>query len=145
MPIYSPKRKSNSVELPIAPMIDVVFLLLIYFMVSSTIQKQEADISFALPGTVQQDEPLNIPDEQIIYLSAEGQASVNDFAYDSPKQARFSQLARMLTRFKQASDANRVEARITIAPDDATPHQMIVKAMDACAIAEIDAVTFAVD
>ena len=145
MPAYSPKRKSTQSELPIAPMIDVVFLLLIYFMVSSTIQKQEADVSFSLPGTLQQDESLNIPDEQIILLSADGQASVNDFAYDAPEQTRFAQLAKMLTRFKQASEANQVEARITIAPDDATPHQMIVKVMDACAFAGIDSVTFAVD
>ena len=30
----------------IAPMIDCVFLMLIYFMVSATLQRQEADISF---------------------------------------------------------------------------------------------------
>ena len=45
--------------MPIAPMIDVVFLLLIYFMVSATLQRQEADISFGLPGTVEQADPLD--------------------------------------------------------------------------------------
>jgi len=32
------------------PMIDCVFLLLVFFMVSTTFNKQEADISFSLPG-----------------------------------------------------------------------------------------------
>ena len=53
-------------ELPIAPMIDVAFLLLLYFMVSATLQKQEADISFSLPGRIQQDEAIEMPDEQIV-------------------------------------------------------------------------------
>ena len=33
----------------IAPLIDVVFLLLIYFMVTATIIKPEGDIAFSLP------------------------------------------------------------------------------------------------
>ena len=36
-------------ELQIAPLIDVVFLLLIYFMVTASLIKKEADISFILP------------------------------------------------------------------------------------------------
>tara|TARA_B100000212_G_scaffold341974_1_gene326888 strand:- start:27714 stop:27905 length:192 start_codon:yes stop_codon:yes gene_type:complete len=45
-------------ELPIAPIVDVVFLLLFYLMVSSNLQKQEADISFSLSGRIQQDEAV---------------------------------------------------------------------------------------
>ena len=62
------KRSVDKVGVPIAPMIDVVFLLLIYFMVSSTLERQEADLSFQLPGTVEQETPLDLPDEQIIEI-----------------------------------------------------------------------------
>ena len=48
------KRAEEKGGVPIAPMIDVVFLLLIYFMVASTMEQQEADLSFQLPGTVEQ-------------------------------------------------------------------------------------------
>ncbi len=48
------KRADEQGGVPIAPMIDVVFLLLIYFMVASTLEQQEADLSFQLPGTVEQ-------------------------------------------------------------------------------------------
>ncbi len=133
----------GSVELPIAPMIDVVFLLLFYFMVSSTIQKQEADISFSLPGRIQQEAPIEMPDEQVVRIAANGQALVNDYAYDSPEKLRYGQLETMLKRFREASESNLVEARITIAPQDDTRHEMVVKVMDACSHAGIESVTFA--
>ncbi len=131
-------------EMPIAPMIDVVFLMLIYFMVSATLQRQEADIAFQLPGVAEQDEPLEMPDEQIIEISEAGQVIVNEFAYDSPAAPRFSELTAMLTRFRQASDANRVEAIVTVAPSDDSLHHAIVKVMDACSRAGIDHVNFAI-
>ena len=130
-------------ELPIAPMIDVVFLLLLYFMVSATLQKQEADISFSLPGRIQQDEAIEMPDEQIVQILANGQALVNDYPYDSPEAPRYWQLETMLNRFREASESNLVKARITLAPDDKAAHEMVVKVMDACSHAGIESVTFA--
>ena len=47
------KKPEPSPSIPIAPMIDVVFLLLLYYLVTSTLEKQEADISFQLPGVVE--------------------------------------------------------------------------------------------
>jgi len=136
------KKPEEKVVIPIAPMIDCVFLLLIYFMVAATLQKQEADISFQLPGVVEQDEPIDMPDEQIIEVNGDGQVIVNDYAYDSPEAPRFTELAGMLSRFKQASDANKVEALVTIAPADGATHQTIVKVMDAVSIAGIQGVNF---
>ena len=140
------RRKEKSpdrVVIPIAPMIDCVFLLLIYFMVSSSLEPQEADIAFQLPGVVEQDEPLDLPDEQIIDISATGQVKVNEYPYDRPGDKQFLQLTALLVRFKQTSDANKVEARVTLSPEDDTPHQSIVRVMDACARAEIEHVNFA--
>jgi biopolymer transport protein ExbD len=138
------KRPEQKPTIPIAPMIDCVFLMLIYFMVTSSLEKQEADISFQLPGLVEQADPVELPDEQIIELAPDGQVVVNDYRYDSPNARRFSELAAMLTRFKQSSDANKVECIVTIAPSDETPHQMIVKVMDAVSFAKIDNVNFAI-
>ncbi len=127
----------------IAPMIDVVFLLLLYYLVTSTLDKQEADISFQLPGVVEQTEALDMPDEQIIEINDEGQVVVNEYAYDEPVSERFIELTAMLTRFKEASDANKVEAIVTISPADGVMHQSIVRVMDACSNAGIEGVNFA--
>ena len=138
------KKPEPKPSIPIAPMIDVVFLLLMYYLVTSTLEKQEADISFQLPGVVEQTEPVDMPDEQVIEISDDGQVVVNEFAYDSPTSPRLLELTGMLSRFKEASDANKVEELVTIAPSDNTSHQMIVKVMDACSIAGIKGVNFAI-
>lgn len=137
------RRSEDKVGVPIAPMIDVVFLLLIYFMVSSTLERQEADLSFQLPGTVEQVASLDMPDEQIIEIRENGQVIVNEYPYDSPDALRFDELAAMLTRFREASAANKVEAIVTIAPAGAVLHRQIVKVMDACSLANIEGVNFA--
>lgn len=139
------KRTRPKPQMAIAPMIDMVFLMLIYFMVSSTLQRQEADIAFQLPGVVEQSQPLEMPDEQIIEIMADGRVLVNDYEYDSPAAARLVQLSAMLSRFRQASEANRVEAVVTLQPDPGSTHQTIVKVMDACSSAGISAVNFAFD
>lgn len=136
------KKPEEKVTIPIAPMIDCVFLLLIYFMVAATLQKQEADISFQLPGVVEQEEALEMPDEQIIEINDEGQVIVNEYAYDTPQSPRFTELAAMLSRFKQTSDANQVDALVTIAPANGAQHQTIVKVMDAISTAGIKGVNF---
>lgn len=137
------KKPEEKTSIPIAPMIDVVFLLLIYFMVSSTLERQEADLSFQLPGSVEQEEPMDLPDEQIIEIRESGQVVVNDYPYDSPELARFEELAAMLTRFREASAANKVESIVTISPAESVAHEQIVKVMDACSLAGIEAVNFA--
>lgn len=137
------KKAEEKIGIAIAPMIDVVFLLLIYFMVASTMEQQEADLSFQLPGSVEQEEPLDLPDEQIIEIRESGQVVVNDYPYDAPELARYTELAAMLTRFREASTANKVEAIVTISPAEAVPHAQIVKVMDACSVAGIEAVNFA--
>lgn len=137
------KKPEDKTSIPIAPMIDVVFLLLIYFMVSSTLERQEADLSFQLPGSVEQEEPLDLPDEQIIEIRESGQVVVNDYPYDSPEATRLAELAAMLTRFQEASAANKVEAIVTVSPAGSVAHSQIVKVMDACSQAGIEAVNFA--
>lgn len=46
---YQPKKKSSTLNL--APMIDIVFLLLIFFLVSSTLQGEEALYNITVPDS----------------------------------------------------------------------------------------------
>ncbi|MCH6258390.1 biopolymer transporter ExbD [Puniceicoccaceae bacterium K14] len=137
--IKKPRQES---ELPITPMIDIVFLLLMYFMLSSTIQKQEADLIFSLPGTVVQSEPLEMPDEQVIVIMDNGQAVLNDFAYDFPEAKIYSDLAATLSRYQEASQANLTEAKIVLKPSGEARHESIIKVMDACSMAGIGDISF---
>ncbi len=137
------KRTQVKAEFQIAPMIDCVFLLLIYFIMTSTLKRQEADISFQLPGTVEQSEPLEIPDEQFIEIRENGEVIVNEYPYGNVAEARLDALAAMLNRYREASEANKTTAQVTIQPADHIPHRGVVKVMDACARAGIESVNFA--
>ncbi len=125
------------------PMIDMVFLLLVFFMVTAKPTKQEADIGLKLPGTVTQEEALEMPDEQRIVIQANGQVVLNDAPIDSHNSSDLPRLLATLARFKKTADANRSEALVTIDPHDSVPHQRIVDVLNTCAKAEITGVTFA--
>ncbi len=140
------KRKDvQAVEMQMGPMIDMVFLLLVFFMVTAKPIKQESDMSIGLPGTVSQEESIDIPDEQRITLKSDGQIILNDQPFDSPTSAELPGLVATLKRFKESADANRSEALVTIDAEDGARHQRIVQVLNACAKAEITGVTFADD
>ena len=136
------RRTFSSIEMQMAPMIDMVFLLLVFFMVTAKPIKPESDINMGLPGTVEQSEALDIPDEQRIAILADGQVVLNDLALDTPTCRELSTLVATLTRFKESCDANKVEPLVTLDPADAASHQRIVDVLNACAYAGIGGVTF---
>jgi biopolymer transport protein ExbD len=137
------RKDVQTVEMQMGPMIDMVFLLLVFFMVSAKPIKQESDINIGLPGTVAQEEALDIPDEQRIQIQPNGQILLNDQPMDTPQSAELSALLGTLKRFKESADSNKTEALITIDADDAANHQRIVQVLNACAQAKITGVTFA--
>lgn len=137
------RKDVQTVEMQMGPMIDMVFLLLVFFMVSAKPVKQESDINIGLPGTVAQEEALDIPDEQRIQIEPNGQILLNDQPMDTPQSAELPALLGTLKRFKESADSNKTEALITIDADDAANHQRIVQVLNACAQAKITGVTFA--
>jgi biopolymer transport protein ExbD len=137
------RRDTQTVEMQMGPMIDMVFLLLVFFMVTAKPIKQESDIDIGLPGTVAQEESVDIPDEQRIVIRANGQIEINELPVDSPTSRDLPTLLITLLRFKEAADANRSEPLITIDAEDDAAHQRIVDVLNVCAKAEITGVTFA--
>lgn len=131
------------IELQIAPMIDVCFLLLFFYILTSKPVKQEADMAMTLPGTVSQDVALDIPDEQRLTIQDNGQVVLNDLPVDSPDSKDLPTLLATLKRFKEACHANKTEPLVTVDVFDNARHQRVVDVLNACAQAEITGVTFA--
>ena len=125
------------------PMIDMVFLLLVFFMVSAKPVKEESDIPIGLPGTVAQEESVEIPDELRILIRPDGSVVLNEQTLDDPSSRAMPELVRVLDRFKKSAEAARSEILVTVAPHDAAIHQRIVDVLNACAEAGITGVTLA--
>jgi biopolymer transport protein ExbD len=138
------KRTEHSqIELQIAPMIDVCFLLLFFYILTSKPVKPEADMSMTLPGTVSQEETIDIPDEQRISIQDDGQVILNDLPMDEPQNRELPALLKTLVRFKETANANKSEALVTVDAADGSQHQRIVDVLNVCARAGIQSVTFA--
>lgn len=138
------RQADPKAEIAMTPLIDCVFLLLVFFMVSASINKSEADISFSLPGTAAQSEAVEMPDEQIIQITSGGNVFLNDLEYDASDDPDMPELVKTLVRFRQTAEANHVPAMITIAPEDAVTQQRVVDVLNACTAAKVANVTFAV-
>jgi len=114
----------EELDLNLTPLIDVVFLLLIFFMVSTTFQK-ESEISLQLPRASQ--DPTNAPDESIeVVINAAGRYYIND---QELVQADLQTVQSALSELS----AGRRDVPLTIRADAQTPHQSVVIAMDAAA------------
>jgi biopolymer transport protein ExbD len=65
-------------DLNVSSLIDMVFLLLVYFMAVATFVATEGDLGIKLPGMLQQADAVDLPDEQIIEIKENGAVFLND-------------------------------------------------------------------
>ena len=139
------RRSSGVQDIPMGPMIDMVFLLLVFFMVSAKPIKPEADVGLELPGKVEQSESLDLPDEQRIEILANGQIVLNGSNLDGPSSTTLPQLTALMRKYKEASERNKTEPLITVLANDDTRHQRIIDVMNVMAALEITGVTIATE
>jgi biopolymer transport protein ExbD len=130
-------------ELDVSALIDLVFLLLIFFMVSCSLVKSEGDLGIQLPGMLAQAESVDMPDEQIIEIKESGRVYLNSREFDSFDSQELPTLVATLKRYKASSDAAKNKALITISAADESEHQRVIDVMNACAAAKITNITFA--
>ena len=131
----------GKVELQIAPLIDVVFLLLIYFMVTASLIKKEADISFILPANVPQNEMADIPLEVIIEIDPQGTVILEGMQFLAT-DIMLSDMASHLRALKQVAASQQSPFFVNLLPHRDATHNRVVNVMDACAAAHIDSLTF---
>lgn len=132
---------NKKAELQITPLIDVVFLLLIYFMVTASLIKKEADLSFMLPAKVDTADPLSLPIEVLIEVTESGDIVINGMVFGKETN-NLDDLIGQLMAFKEAADSSSSELIVNILPEDRALHGRIVKVMDACAAANVKNMSF---
>jgi len=136
-PLNILKTSAEDEEFQMAPMIDVVFLLLIYFMVTTSLLKFETDLGIQLPGQVQQTVKLKMPDEQIVEVKVNGDVLLNNRRFNSGGSHYMPELEKTLLRFRQACDLANTPPMVTVQADDDTRHQQVIDVLNACAAAGI--------
>ncbi len=139
----APDFEVDDPDVNVSSLIDMVFLLLSYFIATASLMKSEADLGIRLPGMLAQAQAVDMADEQVIEIRETGRVVLNGLEYDTPDSSELPQLVQVLVRYRLASQAAKAEPMITLQPDDKTRHQRVVDVMNACARAGIKNVTFA--
>ena len=116
------REEREELELNLTPLIDVVFLLLIFFMVSTTFQK-ESEISLQLPKATDS-ETQSSTDRIEVVINAAGRYFIND------QELVKNDVISLQNALYKVSGGQR-DLPLTIRADAQVPHQSVVTAMDA--------------
>lgn len=127
-------------KLDVAALIDVVFLLLIYFMVTASLIRSEADMGFKLPAP---DMPpmTDIPVEVIIEIQPDGRIELEGIQF-SGSDAELKDLSGQIAGLKKIAAAQGSEFFINLLPHQEATHRRIIDVMDACSKAGVDSLVF---
>ncbi|CAM2922397.1 ExbD/TolR family protein [Rariglobus hedericola] len=142
MPI---QQANPDVGFQIAPMIDVVFVILVFFMALAAQIKIEQILQTKLPGISVSSATTEFVDEQILSVSEDGEVSLNDESYDSPQSRELPQLTGTLMRLKSSSDAAKSKLVVTLISNPESPYYRTIDVLNALAVAGITNVTFTSD
>lgn len=129
-------QKREELQLDVTPLIDVVFLLLIFFMVSTTFQ-HKSEISITLPKA--SDEQTQTKSNDIrVSLDVQGRVFVNDHALVN---SQLRTIRDALHGAKEGID----KPRVVISADAKATHQAVMTIMDAARQVGLVHITFAAD
>ena len=106
----------------LAPMIDVVFLLLIFFMVATTFIEREEEFGLELPRATSGEEPIREVEELVISVMEDGRILLNGDEFSGNELRNQLEIA-------ARQDAQR---QVTIRGDRNVRHEQIVTVLDAC-------------
>ncbi len=127
-------RRSEEPEINLIPFIDVLLVILIFLMLSTTYSKF-TELQVSLP-TADADKLKDRPAEIIVAVSADGRYVVNGAAVEGRS---VDLLSAALTQ----AAGGRPETMVVVSADAASAHQSVVNVMDAARRAGLSHLTFA--
>ncbi|TLD69583.1 biopolymer transporter ExbD [Phragmitibacter flavus] len=137
--------ESINLGFQIAPMVDVIFVIMLYFMVMAAAVKVEHELKTNLPGvSTSSDRIEDDPDEVIIEIDEDGIVLMNDEEFDTPQDKSLPTLTNSIARLKEDADSRGSKVLVTIQTAEQAKYERIIDVMNALAAAKIANVTFTV-
>lgn len=126
------RAQPSTHEFQLAPMVDILFILLIFFIVTTSYQSMEKELSVVLPQADHSSEIEQAGRDIVINITPQGRFVVNRREYT------LSELRELLVRTQKILGANTVLLRA----DKGAIYQDIVKVMDVCSELNITRLSF---
>ncbi|MGB0595231.1 MAG: ExbD/TolR family protein [Rubripirellula sp.] len=117
------KRSTVASTLSLTPLIDVVFLLLIFFLVTSEFEDEERRLNIVLPTATSAVPMTSQPKEVVVDIDQQGDLYLNG------QQSNLQELEKWLSI---AVANNPTNQSVVIRADRATAFQPVVSVMDVC-------------
>jgi len=119
---FSHRSRPKPAPLSLTSMLDVIFLLLCFFVTASVFSQWESEISIQLPSAKTSDEPDRLPGEIIANVAKDGTVRVNGAAVSLEELgARLAKIAKFYPG--QA---------VILRADRDTRYESLVKVIDVC-------------
>ena len=115
-----------------APLIDIIFLTLVFFMTLSIFNQIESELNISVPKSKESKETIRSPGEIIVNITKDGKVLVNQ------KKLNSKELEEMLMKISALFP----DQPIIIRADEKTFHKHVINVLDACAHAEIWNISF---
>ena len=115
-------QAEEELQLNLAPMIDVVFLLLVFFMVATTFVEPEKQIDLELPQAESGAEPEELPDELLIQVMRDGQILLGTVEHTRES---------LRTELERTARA-RPSTPVTVRGDETVDYGRVVGVLDLC-------------
>ncbi|MEM6329950.1 MAG: biopolymer transporter ExbD [Planctomycetota bacterium] len=125
MPLKTTPDEASSINL--TPMIDVVFLLVIFFMVATKFTEVERSIDIELPTTAQAGDATPPPEPRTVAVYPDGRVQLDGQPVT---------LAQLTAQLREATDESS-DVQVVIEGDARCPFQHVAAAMAACREARV--------
>lgn len=124
---FSQRNRSKAPTLALTSMLDVIFLLLCFFVTVSVFSQWESEISIKLPNAKTAEAPERLPGEIIVNLAKDGAISVNSVGLSLEELgARLAKVAKFYPG-----------QPVIIRADKEVRYETLVKLIDTCRASDI--------
>lgn len=131
------EEKEEAADIQMGPMIDCVFLLLMYFIAAAQIKPEEKYLGLMMPGGGAAKESL--PAEITLGIAENNQVTFNETPMDG---VGGRELPTLQAKLKDALTLFGEKQPVVIHPTPATQHQRVVDVLNACAGAGVKNLSF---
>ena len=119
---FKVRQRRGAPALALTSMLDVIFLLLCFFVTASVFSQWENEISIKLPKAANADQPGRLPGEIVVNLAPDGAVKVNGMRLELPDLGvRLEKVAKFYP-----------DQPVIIRADRATSYESLVKVVDTC-------------
>jgi len=126
-------REKEPLEINLVPLIDVMMVILIFLMITTTYSKY-TELQINLP-TADAEKQLERPGEIAVLVNAQGQYVINHNA------VAFRSVEQLGDELRRAGAALK-DPMVVISADAAATHQSVVRVMEASRLAGLNQITF---